>query len=122
MNFKRAVFASAVTAGIGIAGLLGVGIGTATAQPGQCGGPNAPACGPGPQGPGGGPQNSGGPGGPGGQGPNQWQGPNDWQARGVDQGRRDHQPFNWNGQLVTPVQAGNGDGWGFWFLGQWIPL
>ena len=48
--------------------------------------------------------------------------PADWQHRGVDQGRRDHQPFTWNGQRVDPLPAGNGDGWGFWFLGQWIRL
>ena len=39
-----------------------------------------------------------------------------------DQGRFDHQPFNWMGQQVFPVLAGDGNGWGFWFLGQWIPL
>jgi hypothetical protein len=39
-----------------------------------------------------------------------------------DQGRFDHQPFNWMGQQVNPVQSGDGNGWGFWFLGQWIPL
>jgi hypothetical protein len=46
----------------------------------------------------------------------------DWQHRGIDQGRDDHQPFNWNGQQVTPMPAGNGPGWGFWFGGIWIPL
>jgi hypothetical protein len=34
----------------------------------------------------------------------------------------DHQPFNLMGQQVNPVAAGDGNGWGFWFLGQWIPL
>jgi hypothetical protein len=48
--------------------------------------------------------------------------PVDWHGRGVDQGRFDHQPFNWMGQQVNPVQSGDGNGWGFWFLGQWIPL
>ena len=48
--------------------------------------------------------------------------PVDWQHRGADQARNDHQPFNWNGQQVTPMPAGNGAGWGFWFLGTWIPL
>ena len=38
-----------------------------------------------------------------------------WHDRGVDQGRQDHQPFNWNGQQVTPMPAGNGAGRGFWF-------
>jgi hypothetical protein len=46
----------------------------------------------------------------------------DWHQRGIDQGRFDHQPFNWNGQQVNPIPAGNGMGWGFWFGGQWIPL
>ena len=41
---------------------------------------------------------------------------------GIDHGRRDHQPFTYNGQHVTPMPAGNGAGWGFWFLGQWIGL
>ena len=40
----------------------------------------------------------------------------------MDQGRDDHQPFNWNGQQATPMRAGNGAGWGFWFLNQWIPM
>jgi hypothetical protein len=48
--------------------------------------------------------------------------PVDWQRRGIDQARGDHQPFNWHGQQVTPIPAGNGAGWGFWFLGTWIPL
>ena len=46
----------------------------------------------------------------------------EWNHRGIDQGRQDHQPFNWNGQQVTPMPAGNGQGWGFWFLGLWIPM
>ena len=49
-------------------------------------------------------------------------GPVDWHGRGVDQGRFDHQPFSWMGQQVNPVPSGDGNGWGFWFLGQWIPL
>lgn len=117
MDLKRIVGASALAAGIGVAGLFGTGLGTAAANPGQpCGGPNAAACqqnpgpqnnGPGNNGPGNGPQNNA---------------PVNWQNRGVDQGRQDHQPFNWNGQQVTPMPAGNGHGWGFWFLGVWIPL
>jgi hypothetical protein len=116
MDLKRMVCASTLAAGVGVAGLFGVGLGTAGADPGQpCGAPNAPQC-----------QNYGpqtndrhdndrhdnGPA----------PAPADWQHRGVDQGRRDHQPFMWNGQRVEPLQAGNGDGWGFWFLGQWIRL
>ena len=107
MTFKRALSASALAAGIGVAGLFGVGLGTASADPWQgCDRPGAPPCGDhrddhrddrGPA-------------------------PVDWHGRGVDQGRFDHQPFNWMGQQVNPVQSGDGNGWGFWFLGQWIPL
>jgi hypothetical protein len=46
----------------------------------------------------------------------------DWHGRGIDQGRGDHQPFNWMGQQVNPMQSADGNSWGFWFLGQWIPL
>lgn len=100
MNLKRMVVTSTAAVGIGAAGLLGLGVGTASADPGQpCGGPNPQACQ---------------------QGPNN--GPGDWQQRGMNQGRQDHQPFNWNGQWVQPMPAGNGAGWGFWFLGRWIPL
>ena len=99
MNLTRKVAASLAAGGIAATGLFGLGLGTATANPGpQCGLPNTPAC----QGP-----------------PAQHNG---WQNRNMDQGRRDHQPFNYNGQLVHPLPAGNGDGWGFWFLGRWIRL
>lgn len=100
MNFKQAVGASILAGGVGLAGVLGLGSGAAAAQPGGCGAPNSPACGPNQPGP----------------------GQNNWQGRGFDQGRQDHQPFNWNGHQVTPMPAGNGSGWGFWFFGQWIPL
>ncbi|MCX2713256.1 hypothetical protein [Mycolicibacterium sp. J2] len=110
MNLKRIAGASALTVGVGLTGLLGLGLGTAAADPGP--GP----CGPQPgvcdnhddrgrddRGPGGAPQD-------------------DWGHRGIDQGRQDHQPFNWNGQRVAPVWDDNHHGWGFWFLGMWIPL
>jgi hypothetical protein len=96
---------------VGLAGLFGIGLGTASADPGQpCHAPGAPSG-----------QN---------QNRNDWghdnnnrgPAPVDWQHRGVDQARNDHQPFNRNGQQVTPMPAGNGAGWGFWFLGTWIPL
>ena len=109
MNLKRMVCASTLAAGVGVAGLFGVGLGTAGADPGQpCGGPNAWQC------QNHGPQNN--------DRHDNGPAPADWQHRGVDQGRRDHQPFTWNGQRVAPLPAGNGDGWGFWFLGQWIRL
>jgi hypothetical protein len=105
MNFKRTVGAAILAGGLGIAGVLGVGLGSAAAQPGGCDVPNSPVCGPNQPG-------------PDQQGPGQ----NNWQGRGVNQGRQDHQPFDWNGHQVTPMLAGNGSGWGFWFFGQWIPL
>jgi hypothetical protein len=104
MAFKRAMGASVLAAGIGVTGLLGVGLGSAAAQPGpDCGRPGNQQCGHD-------------------QRDNQGPGRGDWNNRGVDQGRQDHQPFNWRGQQVTPMPAGNGAGWGFWFLGQWVPL
>ena len=36
MTFKRAVYASILAAGVGLTGLSGVGLGTASADPGQC--------------------------------------------------------------------------------------
>jgi hypothetical protein len=114
MNLKRMACATTLAAGVGVAGLMGIGLGTAAADPG-CGGWNQPQCGHDNNGPGW--QNNNNNNGPG------WNnGPVDWQHRGIDQGRQDHQPFQWNGQQVQPMPAGNGMGWGFWFLGQWIPL
>ena len=103
MAFKRIMGTSTLAAGIGIASLFGVGLATASADPGQwCDRPGAPSCGD--------------------HHDDRGQGPVDWHNRGADDGRRDHQPFNWNGQQVTPVPAGDGSGWGFWFFGMWIPL
>ena len=112
MSFKRAASASTLAAGIAITGLFGVGLATASADPWQgCDRPGAPSCND--------HRNDRGPG----QGDwNRGAGPVDWHGRGVDQGRFDHQPFNWNGQQVFPMPAGDGNGWGFWFLNQWIPL
>lgn len=112
MTFTRALGASTIALGVGLGAVLGIG--SAAADPGRpCNAPGAPTC----QDQG---QNRGG---------QNEQNRNDrgpapagWQNRGVDQGRQDHQPFNWNGQQVTPMPAGNGAGWGFWFLGLWIPL
>lgn len=109
MTLTRAIYASTLAAGIGLAGLVGVGVGTASADPwgAPCNAPGAQRCDDHHD-----DQNRdrGGP------------APVDWQHRGIDQGRGDHQPFNWNGQQVTPMPAGNGPGWGFWFGGNWIPL
>jgi hypothetical protein len=132
MTFKRVACASTLAAGVGLAALFGVGVGTASADPGPgCNAPGKPPCGPN-NGPGdnhgnNGPGDNHGNNGPG-NGPGNWNngpgngGQPDWHGRGVDQGRQDHQPFNWNGVQVNPVPAGNGVGWGFWFLGMWIPL
>lgn len=99
MKLTHRFGAPIVAGGIALTGLIGVGLGTAAADPGRpCGAPNAPSCQ---------------------QGPQQQ---NDWQHRDINQARNDHQPFIHNGQRVQPLPAGNGDGWGFWFLGQWIRL
>lgn len=101
MRFKKTVGVSVMAAGVGLAGLFGTGMTTAAADPGQgCGRPGAPCDRRDDRGP----------------------APEEWRNRGIDQGRRDHQPFDWNGQRVTPVPAADGHGWGFWFLGTWIPL
>ena len=104
MAFKRALSVSALAAGIGVAGLFGVGLGTASADPWGCDRPGNPPCGDHRDDRGGG------------------FGPGDWHGRGIDQGRFDHQPFNWNGQQVNPMLGADGRSWGFWFLGQWVPL
>lgn len=106
MTFKRAIYASTLAAGVGLAGLAGIGLGTASADPWgpPCNAPGAPRCD---------------------DHHDDWNrgpAPVDWQHRGIDQGRGDHQPFNWHGEQVTPMPAGNGIGWGFWFDGSWVPL
>ncbi len=88
MTLTRTLAAAILTGGVAAAGLAGLGLGSAAANPGQL-----PAPGPVPA-----------------------------QQRGIDQGRQDHQPFMFQGQQVTPMPAGNGHGWGFWFLGRWIAL
>ncbi|TGD90366.1 hypothetical protein BayCH28_00410 [Mycolicibacterium sp. CH28] len=42
--------------------------------------------------------------------------------RGIDQGRFDHQPFNYLGHWVNPVFDPGYNNWGFWLFGAWIPL
>ena len=109
MTIKTALSASTIAIGIGLGALAGMG--TAAANPGQpCNAPGAPAC----QDQRDGQRQA--------DGQNRGNAPIDWRQRGADQARQDHQPFNWNGQQVNPVRAGTGDGWGFWFLGQWIRL
>jgi hypothetical protein len=45
-----------------------------------------------------------------------------WDQRGIDQGRYDHQPFNFQGQRVEPYFDNYRGLWGFWFLGAFIAL
>ena len=47
-----------------------------------------------------------------------WDGP----QRGIDQGRFDHQPFNYDDYQAVPIFSPDMGGWGFWFFGLWIPL
>lgn len=118
MIIKRAVYASTLAAGVGLAGLFGVGLAAASADPGPCNAPGQPPCGQDQH-------HDSGPGnnqGPNNQGPSNNGAPAGWRNRGIDQGRQDHQPFNWNGQQVNPMPAGNGQGWGFWFGPVWVPL
>ena len=78
--------------------------------------------------PGGWDRGPGGPGGPGDHSPSPWDHnarwgppPPDQAWRGIDQGRFDHQPFNYNGSWVTPIFNPDFNNWGFWFFGIWIP-
>lgn len=48
--------------------------------------------------------------------------PPDLPWRGIDQGRFDHQPFNYNGRWVSPFFNPQFNNWGFWLFGIWIPL
>jgi hypothetical protein len=48
--------------------------------------------------------------------------PPDQGWRGIDDGRRDHQPFNYNGSWVTPIYNPDFNNRGFWFFGIWIAL
>ncbi|WP_161600614.1 hypothetical protein [Mycolicibacterium hodleri] len=135
MHLRRVICASAVVVGVGLSALT-AGAGLAAAQPG---GP--PPCGPqgaicqGPGGPGrpddrggpDGPRGFGGPNGParyrGGPGGPEWgPPPPDLGWRGIDQGRFDHQPFNYRGRWVQPIFNQDFRNWGFWFFGIWIPL
>ena len=110
MRAKYLTAAAAIAFGIGLTG-LGAGVGTASADP-RCG---APYCQGGPQGD----RENGrpGPGGPPAQFDQQR-----WDQRGIDQGRYDHQAFNYQGTQVAPYFDNDRGAWGFWFLGQWIGL
>jgi hypothetical protein len=68
------------------------------------------------------PGGPGGPGEPGGHDQAPPPPPPDQAWRGIDDGRRDHQPFNYNGSWVTPIYNPDFNNWGFWFFGIWVPL
>jgi hypothetical protein len=130
MNLKKVVAQAAIAGALGLPALaLGVGAGTASADPGQpCWAQN---CQGDHRGDGG--QDPRGVGGDGRQWGDQWrpdqwrpdQGGWDqrpWDQRGIDDARFDHQPFDWQGQRVEPYWDQGRGAWGFWFLGLWIRL
>ncbi|OBK28467.1 hypothetical protein A5634_20460 [Mycobacterium asiaticum] len=47
-----------------------------------------------------------------------WQGP----ARDVAYGQQYFAPFNYNNYTVLPVFNWQYGGWGYWFMGLWVPL
>jgi hypothetical protein len=101
MTFKRALYASTLAAGIGMAGLLDCGLPAAAADPGpQCNAPNRPPCG----------QDQ----------HRDDRGQGDWNNRGPDQG-------GWHNRGSTERPAGDSNacgqrrGWGFGSR-MWIPL
>jgi hypothetical protein len=140
MDLKKIAAGAAIAGALGLPALsLGVGVGTASADPGPCWAPNCQG------------DNNRGDGDQ--RRPDQWQGnqwrpdqwqgnqwrPDQWQGnqwrpdqggwdqrpwdqRGIDDARFDHQPFNWQGQQVEPYWDQDRGAWGFWFLGAWIPL
>ncbi|MDO3639295.1 hypothetical protein [Mycolicibacterium arseniciresistens] len=129
MDIRRLTYATVTAVVIGASALAATPA-VAVAQPGQpcrsgdCRGPGG-----GPQAGHDGPGRPGGPGGPGrpdGPGGPRWDAPppppRDQGWRGIDQGRYDHQPFNYRGSWVTPIFNPEFRNWGFWFFGLWIPL
>jgi hypothetical protein len=128
MNPKKIAAGAVIAGALGLPALaLGVGVGTASADPGPpCWGPSCQ---------GGDHRGDGQPWRPDQWRPdqNQWR-PDQWRPdrgdwdqgswdrRGIDDARWDHQPFNWQGQRVEPYWDQDRGAWGFWFLGFWIPL
>src|ERR1700722_19920974 len=124
MKIKKTVARAAIVGAMGAGALgLGVGLGTASADPWQ-------PCWQGCQGDHRGDGGDGrrwGDGGDGRQWGDQWR-PDQrgwdqrpWDQRGIDDARFDHQPFNWQGQRVEPFFDNDRGAWGFWFFGMWIP-
>jgi hypothetical protein len=119
MDIRRLAYAATTAVVIGASAVAATPA-VAIAQPGQacrsgdCRGPGGPQTG------------HDGPGRPGGPGGPRWDAPppppRDQAWRGIDQGRYDHQPFNYRGNWVTPIFNPEFRNWGFWLFGLWIPL
>ena len=144
MSLKNAIVKAAFVGALGLPALgLGVGVGTASADPGNHGQPCAVFC-PGDNGGDQGFRDNGGDQGFRDNGGDQGfrdnggdqgfrdnggdQGFRDggdgrpWDQRGIDDARIDHQPFNYEGQRVEPYFDNNFNAFGFQFLGVFIPL
>jgi hypothetical protein len=143
MHLKKMTAGTMIAGALGLPALsLGIGVGAASADPGQpCGVMNCQGTHPGP-----GDQqwhpdqwrpDQGRPdqwrpdqGRPDQWRPGQWQQPaqrdwddqRPWDQRRIDDARWDHRPFNWAGQRVEPFWDPDRAAWGFWFLGTWMPL
>lgn len=125
MNVKKVVAQAAIASALGFPALgLGVGVATAGADPG-------PGCGFYCQGDHHGDQGNGGDHGDRGNGRDGGYRQDDrgpqfdqqrWDQRGIDEGRFDHQPFNYQGQRVEPYFDNDRGIWGFSFFGIFIPL
>ena len=115
MKLKRIAAQAAIASALG-ASALGIGAGLASADPGGHGPCWGPYC----QG-----DNRG----DDGHGDRGDRGHGDdfrdydrWDQRGIDQGRWDHRPFNYQGQRVEPYYDNFRGAWGFWFFGVWVSL
>jgi len=111
MTFKRAIYASTLAAGVGLAGLFGVGLGTASANPDHSATRRT------------GPLWTD-------QHDNQWRGgrsrtcsrPPRLGHRGIDQAATTTSRSTGTASRSIRCSTGATTAWGFWFLGQWIPL
>ena len=114
MTFKRVACASILAAGVGLAGLFGVGLGSASANPGQCNAPGQPPCGQDHS------WNNNGP-----RGTTMGRATttagqrrqSDWHGRGDRPGPPGSSALQLERRTGHSRPAGNGAGWGFWFLG-----
>lgn len=109
-NLKKTLAGAAITGVLGLPALgLGIGAGTASADPNNHGCFNPYSCSD---------NNDNG------------RGNHDqdydhnlrWDQRGIDQGRYDHQPFDYQGQRVEPYFDNDRGVFGFQFFGIFIPL